>query len=131
MKVIILNQDRYLGLWKLDLKQGYWENFELDKDHLNIKLTKRSGHSMILDSSRNELIIMGGNRKKNFSNQYYPIISYQDMMSLNINNLSLKEIFHDYSKHHGPDINFSSCTVFDSNKREILVFGGGYKTDKV
>ena len=86
---------------------------------------------MVFDQFRGELIILGGYRKKNSSNQYYPIISYQDMMSLNVNNLSLKEIFHDYSKNQGPDVNFSSCTVFDSNKREIYLFGGGYKTDKI
>mgnify|MGYP000526526989 CR=1 FL=1 len=86
---------------------------------------------MILDNKTGDLIILGGNGKKNIPNVSYPIVPYLDMMSLNLETLKLKEIYHDYSKHNGPDVNFSSCSVFNNRRRELYVFGGGFKNDKV
>jgi hypothetical protein len=128
--VILNNSDRYLGLWKLNINNNYWEHIEIESDPLDIKLKKRSAHSMILDNDNN-LIIFGGNGKKNLPNMNYPIVPYMDMMSFNLKDNSLREIFHDYSKNDGPDVNFSSCVVYNSKKREMYVFGGGFKNDKV
>ncbi len=76
-----------------------------------------------------ELIIIGGNRfskKKNENNssQLFEIITYD------IKSKTLKELFHDYSKEKGPDVNFSLNAFFNYQKREIIIFGGGLKSEK-
>lgn len=119
-----------MGLWSLDIKNKIWKNLQvnLKQDKYDLKLRSRTGHSMVLDPIRNELIIIGGNRinkKKNENTaQLFEIIIYD------LKTKTLKEIFHDYSKEKGPDVNFSLCAAFNYQKREIIIFGGGLKSDK-
>lgn len=98
------------------------------QDHFDLKLKTRTGHSMLFDPVMQELIIIGGNRiskKKNeISSQLFEIIVYD------IKFKSLKELFHDYSKEKGPDVNFSLNAFFNYEKRELILFGGGLKSDK-
>ena len=59
---VVISTNKYLGLWKLELKTLKWENlYEFVNDSLS-KIHPRFGHSLIFDSVNNELIIMGGNR---------------------------------------------------------------------
>lgn len=120
---------KYLGLWALDLKTKRWENLlnEVANDIYNIKLKTRSGHSMLFNPLNQELIIMGGNKlskKKNDS-------TYQlfDIMVYNIKSKTLKEMYHDFSREKGPDINFGMNALYNHYTKEILFFGGGYKSD--
>jgi hypothetical protein len=119
--------NKYNGLWKLNLKGlYYWEYINTDtSDPYELKLKTRGAHSMVLSRYR-ELIIWGGNkgpRKFNASNCLF------DMTSYNLNNGKVYEYFHDYSK-NGPNVNFSSCSFYDSLKNEIFIFGGGLINEK-
>jgi len=114
----------------LNLRTKLWKNLlnELPQDSYDLKLKTRTGHSMLFDPKRQELIIIGGNRiskKKNeITSQLFDIIIYD------IETKTIKELFHNYSKEKGPDVNFSLNAFFNCEKREIIIFGGGLKSEK-
>lgn len=126
----LTNLEKYLGLWSLDLKNKIWKNLSNNpnQDQYDLKLRPRTGHSMLFDPINHELIIIGGNRinkKKNeITSHLFEIIIYD------IKSKTLKELFHDYSKEKGPDVNFSLNAFFNYEKREIIIFGGGLKSEK-
>ena len=120
---VVISTNKYLGLWKLELKTLKWENlYEFVNDSLS-KIHPRFGHSLIFDSVNNELIIMGGNR---FGiKDHIPLF---DLIIFNIESKSIRKIFHDYSKENGgPDVNLFTCTNYNSNTEEVFVFGGKFK----
>jgi hypothetical protein len=122
-----LSLEKYLDLWSLNLNEGYWENIKLEKDNLNLKLKNRSGHSMSFDPVKKELIIFGGGCRK--INNTLPI-GLNDLMSFNTNTNTLKELFHDFTKYNGPDVNFSTTSFYDHKNKELIIFGGSFKNDK-
>jgi hypothetical protein len=119
---------KYLGLWKLDLKELIWENLlnEQTSDPYDIKLKSRSGHSMLINRDK-EIIIFGGNkgpRKGSFSNYLFDMIIY------NPDTKTVREHFHDYSKKNGPFVNFSFTSFYNRDLNEIYFFGGGFISEK-
>ena len=83
---------------------------------------------MVFDPINQELIIFGGQKitkKKNESTS-----QLFDIMVYNTNTKNLREIYHDYSREKGPDVNFSLNSYFNHNTREIIFFGGALKNDK-
>lgn len=119
---------KYLGLWKLDLKELIWENLlnEQTSDPYDIKLKSRSGHSMLISRDK-EIIIFGGNkgpRKGSYSNYLFDMIIYDP------NTNTVREHFHDYSKKSGPFVNFSFASFYNRDLNEIYFFGGGLVSEK-
>lgn len=118
----------YLGLWKLDLVNGYWENLlnEEAKELYGLSLKTRCGHTMIFMENRNQLLIMGGGKyKQKVSNPIYDILLYE------IDTGTLKEISHDYTKMtNSPFSHFSLGVCYNSKKEHLYIFGGSQKGDK-
>jgi hypothetical protein len=101
---------------------------QLEIDPLNLSLKIRSGHSMTFDPIRKEILITGGSYRKIMNNNSPTNIN--DFMCYNTQSNTLKEIFHDFTKYNGPDVNFSSASYYDYNKKELYIFGGTYKNEK-
>jgi hypothetical protein len=82
---------------------------------------------MSYDPIRKEIYITGGSYRK--VNTSLPT-NLQDLMCYNTQSNTLKEVFHDFTKHNGPDVNFSSTSFYEYNRKELYIFGGTYKSEK-
>jgi hypothetical protein len=121
------NIGKYLGLWKVDLSDYRCENLmnEIVEDPFDLKLKTRAGHSMVFNQVDEELIIIGGSKSlKEKKSTFFDLVTY------NIKNRTIKEIFHDFSKDNGPDVNFSSCYFYNQEKNEMYCLGGAFKNEK-
>lgn len=118
----------YLGLWKLDLINGYWENLlnEEPKELYGLSLKTRCGHTMIFMENKNQLLIMGGGKyKQKVPKPIYDILLYE------IETGTLKEISHDYTKMtNSPFSHFSLGVCYNSKREHLYIFGGSQKGEK-
>lgn len=110
-------QVAYSGLYAYNITRNTWKLIRADNGQADntVHLKSRIGHSMLLNSERNELYIFAGQRAKDYLSDFYVY---------NIANDTLTEVSRDYSKSGGPDAGFTQRATFDAAFNEIYVLSG-------
>lgn len=115
----------YSGLYKYEIKTGTWALIKSDNTASStsnsnntsngIHILSRIGHSMLWDPIERSLLILSGQRNKDYLADFYRFSVDSGNVTLLLKNLQL---------FGGPEAGFTQRACLDANTREMFVFSG-------
>lgn len=109
-------QNIYSGLYSYNIESSKWTLLRSDTPIEGVVCMKsRIGHSMLINTSTNQLYIFAGQRHKDYLSDFY---------TYDINTDTFKEEFRDYSVMDGPNAGFTQRATLDLNRNEIYILSG-------
>lgn len=114
----------YSGLYKYEIKTGSWTLIKSDNtasstsnttNQSGINIPSRIGHSMLWDPIERSLLILSGQRNKDYLADFYRFSVDSGNVTLLLKNLQL---------FGGPEAGFTQRACLDATTREMFVFSG-------
>jgi len=106
----------YSGLYTYHIPSNRWQLIRSDSTSGDgVPLKGRIGHSMVIDDERRELLVLAGQRSKDYLSDFYAIL---------LETFHVRELSRDYTKEGGPDAGFTQRAVVDTSRGELYLLSG-------